>query len=290
MYSSDTLEYGVFPLSFAVPEGFGHAYTLCCGYGATEAPSVIGGGDGGLLCCILRGGGTAELGGAAHSFAQDDVLIAENGESSIITPRFRTEYLYLRVWHMKPLLEGLGLASGVCSPDPQSRIDQRFGQICMRAKDNLPDNVYDAASELFALAAQLGKWRGEKKSLYPALIREAIEVIREDYAFLSGISELAETLSVTESHLIRAFSASVGMTPGKFLQLVRIDNAMPMLQSREYSIETVANMLGFSSGNYFSKVFRSVTGESPAEYRSRSAVGDSAVDRRLRGIEAAHLV
>ncbi|MFR9190560.1 MAG: helix-turn-helix transcriptional regulator [Anaerotruncus massiliensis (ex Togo et al. 2019)] len=103
------------------------------------------------------------------------------------------------------------------------------------------------------------------------LVQGAIDLIRSEPAFLAGVDELAEKLGVSKSHLIRTFTAEVGESPGKFLQRERIDAAKLLLLNREYPVETVANMTGYAGANYFCKVFRRLTGESPGEYRARAS-------------------
>lgn len=123
------------------------------------------------------------------------------------------------------------------------------------------------------------------------LVRGAIDLIRSEPAFLAGVDELAEKLGVSKSHLIRTFTAEVGESPGKFLQRERIDAAKLLLLNREYPVETVANMTGYAGANYFCKVFRRLTGESPGEYRARASAPLPGRDLpRLDAFEGVHYV
>lgn len=96
---------------------------------------------------------------------------------------------------------------------------------------------------------------------------------------------------MSKSHLIRTFTAEVGESPGKFLQRERIDAAKLLLLNREYPVETVANMTGYAGANYFCKVFRRLTGESPGEYRARASAPLPGRDLpRLDAFEGVHYV
>ena len=106
---------------------------------------------------------------------------------------------------------------------------------------------------------------------YSLLIATAIEEINESYSELFGISELAESLQVNKSYLIRRFSKEVGISPGKYLQAVRINRAKKLLAKPQYSLEVIAALCGFSGANYFCKAFKKETGETPTTYRNRIA-------------------
>ncbi len=102
----------------------------------------------------------------------------------------------------------------------------------------------------------------------PPLVQAAIEDIRENYAGLYGVEELSERLGVSKSHLVRTFTASVGVSPGHYLTRVRIEAAMRLLLHREYTLDVVASLCGFSGANYLCRVFKKETGQSPAQWRA----------------------
>ncbi len=101
----------------------------------------------------------------------------------------------------------------------------------------------------------------------PELISAAMAEIQTHYAEVYGVEELAAEMGVTKSHLIRSFSASVGITPGQYLTSVRIEHTKRLLLHPELSLESVANLAGFSGANYLCKVFKKETGETPAAWR-----------------------
>lgn len=100
----------------------------------------------------------------------------------------------------------------------------------------------------------------------PAVVAAAIGICQTEFAYLYGVEELAERLEVTKPYFIRAFTAAVGISPGKYLTRVRIQHAKALLQGEEQPLETVAAACGFSNANYFCKVFRRETGLSPREF------------------------
>ena len=102
----------------------------------------------------------------------------------------------------------------------------------------------------------------------PPLVAAAIEDIRRNYAGLYGVEELSERLGVSKSHLVRTFTAAVGVPPGRYLTTVRIEAAMRLLLHREYTLDVIASLCGFSGANYLCRVFKKETGQSPAQWRA----------------------
>ena len=114
----------------------------------------------------------------------------------------------------------------------------------------------------------------------PPLVAAAVAQIREHYAGLYGVEELSEALGVSKSHLVRAFKAAMGVTPGQYLTGVRLEAAKLLLARREYPLEVVASLCGFSGANYLCRVFKKATGQTPAAFRA-AAAADEALGRPL---------
>ncbi len=124
-----------------------------------------------------------------------------------------------------------------------------------------------ASQLVFALLCELSDADSAAPTL-PPLVAEAIADIRKNYAGLYGVEELSERLGVSKSHLVRAFSAAVGVPPGRYLTRVRVEAAMRLLLHREYTLDVVANLCGFSGANYLCRVFKKETGQTPAQWRA----------------------
>ncbi|GIO92368.1 AraC family transcriptional regulator [Paenibacillus lactis] len=103
---------------------------------------------------------------------------------------------------------------------------------------------------------------------WPENVRRAAEFIELNYSRMISIDQLSEQVSLSKYHLIRRFSASTGMTPGAYLTRIRTEKAMELLRGTGLSLETIAERIGYSSGSYFIKAFRNLTGLTPGEFRS----------------------
>ena len=148
------------------------------------------------------------------------------------------------------------------------------GETCPAAAELLdrlaaePERHSRARSQLaFALLCELADADSAAPPL-PPLVQSAIEDIRANYSGLYGVEELSERLGVSKSHLVRTFTAAIGIPPGRYLTRVRIEAAQRLLLHREYTLDVVASLCGFSGANYLCRVFKKETGQSPAQWRA----------------------
>lgn len=108
------------------------------------------------------------------------------------------------------------------------------------------------------------------KTEYSELVQDARKLIHDKYPYLYGSTDLAEILQVSSPHLIRTFKKETGQSPTAYLIEYKLEQAKHLLLQEHFYIDTVANVVGFSCGNYFSKVFRKHFGQTPSEYRAEN--------------------
>jgi AraC family transcriptional regulator of arabinose operon len=105
-------------------------------------------------------------------------------------------------------------------------------------------------------------------------MRRALQRIESEYAQPLSVPDLARTAGLSVSVFAKAFKVYQGVTPGRFLSQVRVRESASLLIHTQLSVEQIAERAGFPNRHYFSRVFKSVTGESPALFRSKHG-GDS---------------
>jgi len=81
------------------------------------------------------------------------------------------------------------------------------------------------------------------------------------------LQELAAAVGYSRSHFLRAFHATTGVTPHRYLLNRRIERARRLLAETDMSIAQVAYSCGFSSQAHLTLAFRKVCGLTPGEYR-----------------------
>ena len=82
--------------------------------------------------------------------------------------------------------------------------------------------------------------------------------------------KLAEKFFVNAAYASRVFSREYGITITDYMNCMRVERAKTLLDATSAPIGSIAINVGFSDANYFSRVFRRITGLSPGEYRKHS--------------------
>jgi transcriptional regulator GlxA family with amidase domain len=85
------------------------------------------------------------------------------------------------------------------------------------------------------------------------------------------VPALARRVAVTPRHLTRVFQADVGMTPGEFVERVRVEHARRLLERTDLAPERIATECGLGSARTLYRIFRDRLGTTPREYRQRFA-------------------
>ena len=83
------------------------------------------------------------------------------------------------------------------------------------------------------------------------------------------LSDIASANNVSVSYVKLLFNTYAGLSPKNYYTQLRIRAATDLLH-RHYSISRVAEIMNFSSPNYFSTFYRKNTGLSPSDIKKRT--------------------
>lgn len=103
-------------------------------------------------------------------------------------------------------------------------------------------------------------------SNYSRLVQRCLLYIKSDYMYIAGVEDIAFAFDISKSHLIREFSKQVGISPNKYLIKHKLEHSKYLLTNDQLSIDAVAQAIGFSGGNYFSKCFKKEYGMTPTDF------------------------
>lgn len=98
-------------------------------------------------------------------------------------------------------------------------------------------------------------------------ITQALDYIRTYYMEEIRVAELARRCSLSETHFRRIFVEYMNMTPAEYLMLIRIQNACELIKKSRYSMEEVAQRVGYPTVSTFNRNFRRIVGTSPYQYK-----------------------
>lgn len=106
-------------------------------------------------------------------------------------------------------------------------------------------------------------------------VKEMIErFIRENYMYDISMQDLAHTMNYSDAYFCKLFKQCFGRNFISYLTEYRVDAAKKLLEDPMGNIKEIGRAVGYGDSNYFTKVFRRVTGVSPTEYRVRILRGN----------------
>ena len=102
-----------------------------------------------------------------------------------------------------------------------------------------------------------------------APLRDVQQWIADHPAADLSVPALASLASLSPRQFARAFAAEVGMTPGRYVDRVRLETARRRLEDTADGVEQTARACGYGTSEAMRRAFIRTLGVSPGEYRRR---------------------
>ena len=101
----------------------------------------------------------------------------------------------------------------------------------------------------------------------PRRLQRARDYIRAHFAERLALETVAGEVGVHPAHLAREFRRTYGCSIGQAVRRLRVDAACRALSTSNLSLASIAAAAGFADQSHFTRVFRSLTGITPLDYR-----------------------
>jgi AraC-like DNA-binding protein len=99
-------------------------------------------------------------------------------------------------------------------------------------------------------------------------IVEIKRYLEEHYNETFSLDHLSNLFFLDKFHLCRIFKRQIGMGPNQYVVNYRIEAAKNYLRTTKFSIEMIANKVGYQSVTHFQNMFKTKTGITPGQYRN----------------------
>lgn len=103
-------------------------------------------------------------------------------------------------------------------------------------------------------------------------LKKLLEYIHNNYGSKISLEEIAGTINICTNECCRFFKKHMNATISAYISDYRIEKSLYLLDNTDLSITELAHDIGFSSGSYFTQVFRKKMGFTPNQYRNRKIV------------------
>ncbi|MET0144484.1 MAG: helix-turn-helix domain-containing protein [Ilumatobacteraceae bacterium] len=100
-------------------------------------------------------------------------------------------------------------------------------------------------------------------------VRQIQDAVDADPAADHRLGTLAAAVSMSERHLLRRFSADLGVTPARYVANARIEAARRDLESTDDTVAAIAARVGFGTSETMRRTFVRHLGTPPDDYRRR---------------------
>lgn len=101
-------------------------------------------------------------------------------------------------------------------------------------------------------------------------LRTVMDYVDANWARTIRLTELATLVHTSESRFSHAFKASTGMPPHRWHMNVRVKKVQALLAASEASLTDIAIASGFADQAHLTRVFKAVTGTTPALWGRRA--------------------
>lgn len=104
----------------------------------------------------------------------------------------------------------------------------------------------------------------------PEWTRELKEMIQDqlDTNLTLSLQQASDELEINPAYLSREFSKYFeNLSFGEYIRKMRIEKAMHLMETTQYSLTEIAYLTGFSDQSHFTRIFKKQTGQLPTVYK-----------------------
>lgn len=224
------------------------------------------------LCSHLNG--KSFLNGENFEWAKSDILLFKPGDVRKTLGEFECYYVHFTCDNTEFCKKYIdSLPRRMCFAD-YSLFKHLIQSIVMYANSTESDEIYSllSSSKLEQAILELNllnKRFYHKDNIYSANIANACRFINENYSKNISMDEIASAAALSSSFTYFQFRKQLNTTPHNYLLQKRLSAACHALAFTDNTAASIAYECGFSTPNYFNKVFTQNYGVTPIEYRHK---------------------
>ncbi len=225
--------------------------------------------------------------GKTHFFFNGREEIVTAGHMVIYRPKEEQKYYYYGAdqpevyWvhftgnDVKNILRQYGVADSVHviytgTSLEYKRIFTQMIQELQMCRENYEEYLSLLLRQIFIMIRRQSAGRPKPSFSYLEQEMEAaVAYFQEHYNTSFRIENYAASRGMSTSWFIRSFKEFIGSTPMQYILSMRIANAQSLLETTEYNVTEIADIVGYDNPLYFSRLFKKQSGLSPSEFRKK---------------------
>lgn len=233
--------------------------------------------------------------GKAHFYFNDDGTdtVVNAGNIVVYRPKEPQKYEYFGIdqtevyWvhftgsDIKNMLRSYGITDNMHVINTRTSLEYTriFKQMILelqRHQSNYPEMLALLLRQLLILIHRQLTTENKIKNVYlDTEMEKAIQYFNDNYNTEINIEAYAASRGMSVGWFIRCFKQYTGTTPMRYIVSLRITNAQVLLETTDYNVTEIGNIVGYDNPLYFSRIFKKQKGVSPSEYRAQLKTGNS---------------
>lgn len=214
---------------------------------------------------IERGKGAVECGGKKLTFGPGDFMLFRSNVPVSYYPLgklYHGKFFTFMGSAAESLLDYYNVPE--CAVIKSERLLKSFEKIFTYINNHL--EIEHLSSKLYSFVTELGiAYRSSEKK---GSFEQAIAYIDNHYYHNISVRDIAEAVNISESALYKQFKNKLVLSPGAYINSLRIKWAKYYLISEpDISSEQIGTMVGFHSPSYFIECFKNLEGVTPHQFR-----------------------
>lgn len=135
------------------------------------------------------------------------------------------------------------------------------------------------------MLATVARAQPEKTRRPPGWLLQAVDLLQAEFHQNLTINAIATQVGVHPFHLSKTFRQVFHQPIGDYLQRLRIHFATQQLSQADIKLSEIALSAGFADQSHFTRVFKTITGATPGEFRSVLLSGKNISPVRTENLE-----
>ena len=154
----------------------------------------------------------------------------------------------------------------ISGSSPSSQLPAELASLPMYRLTGDPGSLDRLLQELIEVLAIRQTAVAPPPAFSPYVVK-ALSYMGTHYAEALQVVTVAEAIGVSAGHLAHLFPVELRVTVKEYVTKVRIEVAKQLLYERGYTLDHIAEKVGFNDASHFSRVFLRYAGYRPGTYR-----------------------
>ncbi len=195
-------------------------------------------------------------------------------EDSFITGSYEKNSLYHK--YISPISENTNISSVAFSllrgqQKEALRLLEQIRLLAASNDDGFEFAIREALCRIMMLLYQYSREHTEYNSPVSrdTAIFDMISFIKKNYPNKLYIEDIAASANLSIRECSRRFHKYLSMSPGQYLELIRLNAAVELLHKTDLNITEICFEAGYLNSSYFCSKFKKLMGMTPNEYRKK---------------------